>query len=283
MNKIQLIALDLDGTLFDSRGQISRRSIETIRRAAAQGIHVVISTGRPFAGIPFEQIKDTGIAYAITTNGAALYEIATGRCLHEEPLDEEVVFPILSYLLDCDIHLDAFIGGKGYSPSKCLPAAYKLDVPPSLKDYIINTRTRVDNLPQFIQENNCKVQKMTLNFYPDGQGGFTDRKRVQKFLAGNPAISLVSGGFDNLELTRAGVDKGVGLHQLAEILGVDPKATLAIGDSENDLAILKAAAVGVAMENAPDSIKAQADYVTASNDEDGVARAVEHFIFGEAD
>jgi hypothetical protein len=278
MNKIQLVAVDLDGTLFDNESHISTRCAETIRRTIAQGVHVVISTGRPFMGIPFDQIKGTGIAYAITTNGAAIYEIDSKRCLHEETMDEEIFVPILDFLLTCDIHLDAFIGGVGYSPAKCLPAAQKLVVPPSLKDYIINTRIRVPDLVKFILEHHYQVQKMTLNFYPDGQGGFTDREKVRKFLMANPAIDVVSGGYNNLELTRTGINKGVGLRRLAEILGIDPAGTMAIGDTENDLAILKAAGIGVAMGNATEAVKAQADYITSSNEEDGVACAIEHFI-----
>jgi hypothetical protein len=124
---------------------------------------------------------------------------------------------------------------------------------------------------------------MTLNFYPDGQGGFTDREKVHKYLLSNPAIDVVSGGYHNLEFTRAGVNKGVGLHRLAEILGVDPAATMAIGDTENDLSIIRAAGIGVAMGNATDTVKAQADYITSSNEEDGVACAIEHFIPAAAD
>jgi hypothetical protein len=179
--------------------------------------------------------------------------------------------------------MDAFIGGKAYSPLRCLPVAKKLDMPPSLIDYIINTRTRLEDLTQFIRENHLPVQKMTLNFYPDKQGGYTDRDAALSFLLSHPEVDVVSGGYHNLEFTRAGVNKGVGLHRLAEILGVDPAKTMAIGDTENDLSILKAAGIGVAMGNATDAVKAQADYITASNEEDGVACAIEHFIPAAAD
>jgi hydroxymethylpyrimidine pyrophosphatase-like HAD family hydrolase len=118
---------------------------------------------------------------------------------------------------------------------------------------------------------------MTLNFYPDEQGVYTDREKVRRFLLDYPSVDFVSGGYNNLEITRAGTNKGIGLHRLAEILGVDPAGTMAIGDSENDLAILKAAGIGVAMGNATDALKAQADYITASNEEDGVACAIERF------
>ena len=276
MKDIKLVALDLDGTLFDSR--ISKRNLTAIRSITDKGIHVVISTGRPFEGIPFDQIKGTGINYAITANGSGIYEISTGKCLYENAMDEELVTPILNFLLTRDIHMDAFIGGKGYTPIQCVETAQKLTVPSSIKNYIITTRTRLDNILQFIHENQLKVQKMTLNFYPAADGTLIDRETVRKFLVSNPSITTVCGGYNNLEFTRADANKGVGLRKLAEILGVNPDATMAIGDTENDLAIIEAAGIGVAMGNATDAVKARADYVTTTNTKDGVAAAIEHFI-----
>ena len=278
MKDIKLVALDLDGTLFDNSSRISERNLTAIRSITDKGIHVVISTGRPFEGIPFDQIKGTGINYAITANGSGIYEISTGKCLYENAMDEELVTPILNFLLTRDIHMDAFIGGKGYTPVQCVETAQKLTVPSSIKNYIITTRTRLDNILQFIHENQLKVQKMTLNFYPAADGTLIDRETVRKFLVSNPSITTVCGGYNNLEFTRADANKGVGLRKLAEILGVNPDATMAIGDTENDLAIIEAAGIGVAMGNATDAVKARADYVTPTNTKDGVAAAIEHFI-----
>ncbi len=278
MKDIKLVALDLDGTLFDNSSHISERNLTAIRSITDKGIHVVISTGRPFEGIPFDQIKGTGINYAITANGSGIYEISTGKCLYENAMDEELVAPILNFLLTRDIHMDAFIGGKGYTPVQCVETAQKLTVPSSIKNYIITTRTRLDNILQFIHENQLKVQKMTLNFYPAADGTLIDRETVRKFLVSNPSITTVCGGYNNLEFTRADANKGVGLRKLAEILGVNPDATMAIGDTENDLAIIEAAGIGVAMGNATDAVKARADYVTTTNTKDGVAAAIEHFI-----
>ena len=278
MKDIKLVALDLDGTLFDNSSRISKRNLTAIRSITDKGIHVVISTGRPFEGIPFDQIKGTGINYAITANGSGIYEISTGKCLYENAMDEELVTPILNFLLTRDIHMDAFIGGKGYTPIQCVETAQKLTVPSSIKNYIITTRTRLDNILQFIHENQLKVQKMTRNFYPAADGTLIDRETVRKFLVSNPSITTVCGGYNNLEFTRADANKGVGLRKLAEILGVNPDATMAIGDTENDLAIIEAAGIGVAMGNATDAVKARADYVTTTNTKDGVAAAIEHFI-----
>lgn len=277
MNAVKLIALDLDGTLFNSQSQISAHNIDTIKKANEAGATVVISTGRPYNGLPFEQLKGSGIRFAITTNGSAIYEIESGKCLFEEAMDEEIILPILDFLLTKDIHMDAFIGGKGYTPVQCVAAGQKLANPPALKHYILNTRVRVDNLPLFIHENHLKVQKMTLNFYPEG-GIFKDREEVRKYLESNPAVTTVSGGYNNLEFTRADVNKGVGLQKMAQLLDIPVAQTMAVGDTENDLAIIRAAGFGVAMGNATAAVKSAADYITTSNDEDGVAAAIAHFL-----
>ena len=238
---------------------------------------MVISTGRPLGGIPLDQFKDTGIAYAITANGSAIYEIATQKCLYENAMDADLVVPVIRYLLTRDIHMDAFIGGKGYTPVQCVGNGQKLTVPASIKKYITTTRIRVDDLVGFIEQNHLKVQKITLNFHPDEHGVLIDREEVRAFLTSNPALATVCGGYSNLEFTRRDASKGIALKRLAGLLSIPVESTMAIGDTENDLAIIQAAGIGVAMGNATDHIKEMADYVTTSNTEDGVASAIEHF------
>lgn len=274
MSDYKLIALDLDGTLFNNQSRISQKNLAAIHAARKAGIEVVISTGRPFCGLPFAQLEDSGIRYAITTNGSALYEIPTGNCLHEECMDCALTLPIIEFLLSRDIHMDAFIGGKAYSPLKCLAAGKKLITPEALKKYILETRTRMEDFYGFIKENNLQIQKMTLNFYPDEKGVLVDRREVKEYLLANPDILVVSGGYHNLEFTRAGVDKGLGLICLTELLHIPMAQTMAIGDTENDIAILKTAGLGIAMGNATPAVKAVADDITLSNEEDGVAAAI---------
>ena len=262
---MKLIALDLDGTLFNNKSQISRENIKAIKEATAAGINVVISTGRPFGGLPFEAIKDTGIRYAITANGSAIYEIDTKKCLYENCLSDETAFSIIDYLMTKRVHMDAFINGCGYSPYKCLEDAKDLKMPPSIKEYIMTTRKRVNDITEMMRENNVDD-----NYYC--------RDEVFEHLKKIPEITLVSGGYGNLEFTKAGVDKGVALHKLAQILNIAADETMAVGDTENDMAIVKAAHIGVAMGNATDELKAQADYVTDTNENDGVAKAIRHFM-----
>ena len=102
---------------------------------------------------------------------------------------------------------------------------------------------------------------------------------ARRALAAVPDIEVVQGAPDNLEVTAPGVDKGSGLVLACRVLGIPPENVLAIGDSENDWALLRAAGVSVAMANATPETKALAQYITAAdNDHDGVAEAIEAFV-----
>lgn len=278
MSHIQLVALDLDGTLFNNKSIIPQANIEAIHRITDAGVYAVISTGRPLNGLPAEQLSNTGIDYAITAGGAAIYRLSTKECLYEAGMTEEITLPILSFLMQKDIHIDAFIDGRGVSPTRCRETALRLPLPDALKKYIVESRVRVDDLPAYIKNHHLTVQKVTLNFLRNDDGTYRDRDIVKDYLESDPHISCVCGGYNNLEFTRADVGKGGALLALSRLLAVAPADTMAIGDSENDLSILETAGIGVAMANAIPEVLARADYVTGSNEEDGVAQAIRHFL-----
>lgn len=278
MADIKLVALDLDGTLFNSNGEITQKTKEEIKRFTGRGVHVVISTGRPYNGVPFEQTQGLGIDYAITTNGAAIYQISTNHCVYENCMEFEVVGPIIKFLTGLEIHIDTYIDGEGFTPQRCREDLKRLPFAGAMKDYILATRTPVEDLYAYVRDCGKKVQKMTLNFYPQPDGTRLHRDEVFRFLTANPSIETVCGGFQNLEFSKSGVNKGEGLLHLAGLLGISAEETMAIGDSGNDYSIIKAAGIGVAMGNASDDIKEAADYITASNEEDGVAEAIARFI-----
>ncbi len=281
MQNIKLIALDLDGTLFNREGKITPKTKAELNRANTLGVHTVISTGRPFNGLPFDQITDTGIKYAITTNGAAIYRIADKECLYENTMDVKMLTPILNYILSKEIHIDLYIDGEGYTPIRCRENIGRLDVPESLRTYMIATRTPVEDLQKYVGDCGKGIQKINLNFYPQPDGSLAYREETLQFLKSIPEIEVVCGGFNNFEISKSGVTKSEGLLKLTKHLGVPMEQTMAIGDSENDYSIINAAGIGVAMGNADDDIKAIADYITTSNEEDGVGEAIKHFVKSE--
>ena len=278
MKPIKLIAMDLDGTLFNPEGKITAKTKEELKRVGAMGVHTVISTGRPFNGLPFDQITDTAIEYAITTNGASIYRIKNKECLYDNSMTFETYAPILEYILSREIHIDLYIDGVGFTPVRCRENIGRIDVPESLRKYMIATRTPIEDLYGYVKDRGKKVQKINLNFYPQPDGSLLHREEVLRFLKSNPNVTVVGGGFNNFEIQNAGVTKIEGLRELAKLLNVPIEQTMAIGDSENDYSMINAAGIGVAMANASEDILAIADYITTSNTEDGVGEAIRHFI-----
>ncbi|MBR1390644.1 MAG: Cof-type HAD-IIB family hydrolase [Lachnospiraceae bacterium] len=276
--KILLLALDLDGTLFNTESKISDANRTALKKAIAEGVTVVISTGRPYVGLPLDDMADIGIRYAITANGSEIFRVPEKEPIYLDGIDAVTGCRLLQELYQNRIHLDAFIQGDAYTQASTREVAERLDMPASIKYYILNTRTVVEDLGAYIREKNLTIGKMTLNFMPDGNGGYTDRARTEQLLKAHPEITYVCGGYHNLELTKAGISKSAGLHLLCDYLNIPGDATMACGDSENDLDIISAAGIGVAMKNAAPIVKAAADYIAPSNDEDGVSDAIYRYI-----
>lgn len=275
--KIQLLALDVDGTLFGTDGKVTPASVEAIRKAQERGVQVVLASGRDYDGLPWEQLKDVQIDYVITTNGSAVYRTKDRKCLKEECLDKEKMIPVFEYILSKEVYLSVFIDGVNYTPIQCFPYVEKMIVPDYVKVALRTKANCMEDIIRYLRENDAKIQKATLNFqYQDGE--YLNREEVKAYLQACPDINVVDGGFSNLEFTRKGVCKATGLEMLTEYLDISIKDVMAIGDSENDIEMLEAAGFGIAMGNALDSVKAVAKDVTLGNDEDGVAAAVEKYI-----
>lgn len=275
---IQLLALDMDGTLFNQNSRISTHDQQAIRRITDRGTEVAISTGRPYIGLPKELLLDIGIRYAITTNGAAIYRLLDDACIYANYMQPEKICPLIETLQTKDIHMDAFIDGNCYCLASCEPKIDLLCMPASIRAYIRSTRTFVTDLAAYIKEHHLSVQKMTLNFYQQADGTFLERSNVIQILSSNPDITFLSGGYHNLEFTKKGTSKGMGLKWLCHYLGLSVTQTMACGDTENDIDILKTAAIGVAMGNATEEVKQIADFITLTNEESGVAYAIERYF-----
>ena len=121
------------------------------------------------------------------------------------------------------------------------------------------------------------AEEETGSRFTTAKNGAEEKLKAAERIAKIPGILLVSGAVHNLEVSNEDSGKGRGILHLCELLGIDPARTMACGDEENDLDMIRRAAFGVAMANALDSVKREADFVTKSNEEDGVADAIEEF------
>ncbi len=281
MDKVRLIALDMDGTLFNSQGEISKEDRDAIKRATEAGVAVAVATGRSYVELPIELLYEIGVRYAITGNGSAVYKMPNMECVFSDCLDTELVCEILEEIKKLDIYYDVYIEGRVYRPESVTHNIRKMDMPTSVHELVEQTRIVVDDLVEYVKASGKQVEKATLNFALLEDGTLLDRDKSTEILDRYPQIQYLSGGFHNWEFTRAGVTKGSGLRFLAERIGVPMEQTMACGDSQNDFYMLEAAHLAVAMENATPEIKEIADFVTRSNEESGVGYAIEKFVFGK--
>lgn len=270
----RLLALDLDGTLLDSDLRIRPETLAAVGRVRALGVEVMIATGRHHvAAYPYwHQLGlDTP---AICCNGAYLYDFRGGQALAGDPLSRPVARELLAlvrkhgvfamvYDRDSMIYeeVDEFLGGlfawSATLPEGLRPRVRRTDSYEALID-------AADDIWKFV-------------------AGGDDPAIVDAFAAEveeRLGLACAWSGRTRLDITTAGNSKGARLADWIAGRGIAPGEVIAIGDHFNDVEMLALAGVGVAMANGPDAVRAGADWVTGSNDGDGVARALARFIPG---
>lgn len=269
---IRMIATDLDGTLLNSKGEVSAATVQAVQRAVDAGIVVLPATGRQLTGIPTAVLALPGNRYAVTANGALVVDRASGRVLHEDCFPFKQALGILRLLEQYDGMPGLYIEGVGYAQEGHLEK-YIQHLSSGLINYFRTSRTMVPNLQRFLESAKSDVEKLTILFMDEEV-----RQQALAALVARGDSTVTSSLAMNLEINTRTANKGAGLLALAKQLGIAKQQVMAIGDSSNDEAMLRAVGRAVAMGNATDDIKRLADTVTLSNDEDGVAAAINEVL-----
>lgn len=270
---IRLIALDLDGTLLTSEKKISLANKKALEECLERNIQVVIATGRTGAGIPDEVKSIRGIRYIIGANGAVVEDIRTGLVLKKQSIPKADALKILDIVKTHPLIYDAHIDGLGKIDKRFLENLEEYVPEEEVRNLVRRTRSEITDLRSYIDKGRSDVDKINLTFKERAT-----RELVRQRLNDMSSIVITSSFSNNLELNHRSATKGNGLLFLTSHLGLTPLETMAFGDAENDLTMLKQAGIGVAMGNALASVKAVADYVTVTNDEDGVATAISKLL-----
>lgn len=271
MDNIKIIALDLDGTMLTSQKTVSEGTKEAFRLATEKGINIVPSTGRGITGIPAAVRELPYVRYAITVNGAAVWDLAEGRCLVHTFFDKEQVKELWAILSGLGTMIDAAIDGVAMMETGYYGQIPDYYTDPNKVRAYRATRRPVEDLYIKVADPAGNVEKFDLYAKPSEMYRLGE---ARKALAHLPYVKITSSYENNIEINAVGADKGTALLELARKLGYTREQTMAFGDGENDISMLQAAGVGVAMGNAADEVKAAADRVTISNDDDGVAYAI---------
>ena len=294
---VRLVALDLDGTLLNRRSQITPRTRSAVLTASQQGVVVVPATGRALATLPPEVAQLPGVRYVLTTNGAAVWDLGSEPmssvysryadaekrhitqpvCLLQRLFPPQKAREVFGLCQQYEGELTVFSDGRAIKDreSQDLAAARMARHCSTEADQPYDGRfTVVPDLAEWMSREAHAIEKFCLFF-----GSAEKAQAALPTFRQLKGVEVVQGSPDNVEVTAQGVDKGEALLALADQLGIPRSETMAVGDSENDRALLEKAGVSAAMANAMPSIQALADYVSQADcDADGVAELFEKLV-----
>ena len=272
--KYRLIAFDLDGTLLDGEKNISPENMAALNAAAEQGMLIVPATGRIYAGLP-EPLKALPfLRWCITVNGAYVYDAWEDRSVYREDIPLELTLRVIDYMEENHLFYDCYKDNWGYMDRRFYDQAVEFMPDKGILDLLIRLRTPVESLRSYVQNSGSGVQKLQMYF-----ADMEERARQLRLLPTLfPELSVTSSVRNNIELNLAAANKGTALEALCRHLGVKMEETVAFGDGTNDLTMLRAAGLGVAMANAADEVKAAADRVTDDNEHSGVAKVINEIL-----
>lgn len=272
----KLVAIDVDGTMLDSQKRISQENKEAIKNAINAGTHVVVCSGRIYAGAAVIG-KEIGTKLPIITcNGARIKDMKTNDVLFNRSVPLHICEKVIDYCHEHNIYYHIYVGDIFFTErlaytslsfakkNKELPEEDRMDI------------RIVEDMKKALREYSDDISKIVI-IDEDPDILAKTRSDLEKI----KEIVLMSSGADNFEMMDAQVSKGAAVKFLAEKYGILQEEVMAIGDNENDLSMLEYAGLAVAMGNGEDYVKEIADFVTLSNDESGVAYAINKFVLNK--
>lgn len=265
----KLIAMDLDGTLNNDQKNITPITRASLIAAQQRGVGLVLASARPSPGLYRERDELELTRYGgilMSYNGGRIVDAATGRVLYETAMEMEDARRLLRQLEQLPVTPILDDGVQFYVTD---PKGYKIEYECRNNGMVC---TQVENLADFLP---FAPVKILMSVQPEQLPRV--QAEIRSFLP--EGLTVVQTAPFYLEILPEIIHKGNGLIQICKYLGLDVAQTMAFGDAENDIPMLRAAGLGVAMGNAAQPVKEAADYVTLSNNQDGIAAALEQFLF----
>lgn len=270
--RYRLVAVDLDGTTINDNGEVSEPNLEAIRIAAANGTLVVPVTGRTYQELPPSLLEEASVRYVVFSNGAGIMEKQKGVLFQDAiaPATAKAVFELLNTY---DTMIEVYTQGRPVTErSKLNPGSYDYyQIAPVYRPVVDATRSGEDDLAALFTPNG--QTEMFNVFFRCAKERLACLAKLKLL----PDIEVTTSMDNNLEILKRGVHKGTGLLRLCRLLHIEPAEVIALGDSQNDLPLFKAAGLRLAVRNACRELKAIADAVICSNNEHAVAYALAHY------
>lgn len=270
----KLIAVDLDGTLVRNDQSISQRTVDTLIRVQEMGVKVAVASGRPTFGTAHvaETLRlDEFGGYVMSYNGGEIYDWGTKSLLHAQTLDENVIPYLYMCAREHGMPIMTYIEKEVVS---------EVDNNEYIQYSVMRNRMTLRKVDDFVKAvEGAGIVKCIIVGSPTLLPAL--ETKMQERLKGKAGVFRSEPFF--LEIVPMGIDKGKGLSILLDKIGMKKSELIAFGDGYNDTSMLQFAGMGIAMGNAAAEIKQAADIVTLSNNDDGVAIALEKLIIRPQD
>ena len=282
---VRLVGIDLDGTLLKSDKSISKETEQTLYDAKEAGIVMVPVTGRPLDGIP-ELLTRLGVfRYAITSNGAAVHNLESGELLAYEGLGAETALQVYRAAPELRIVREVMIGGRAYLDQEGYDLLIERWYDSVFRDYIETSKTAVPDMEELLHAKEPHFQNdeyhhglaENLSFLTEVH---EELVTLMDALEKIPGILVTVYNEIGCDVGSAASDKGLALMRLASQLGIPKERVCAIGDSPNDLSMLRKVRFACAVTNACGLVQNAASYVTEDNDHEGAANVL-RLILGQ--
>ena len=270
---IRLVAADLDGTLLPTSQHITKRTCEAIRAAQEKGIEFVICTGRNPSECSQILAELPPIDYGLFCTGAFSQNLKTGEIFGRFPISADEGRRIYSILREYDCMITFFADARAHTDRKDMQNFLHF-YPEVIRPLFENTHVIDESMDEFVENFTGSVDKFFIAF-----ADTAERERALSRMKELPYY-ITGAGFCDFEIMNPNANKANALRALAAKLGLSQDRLCAVGDSANDVPMLKFAGLGVAMGNAAPEVKAEADLVAPTNDEDGVAWLLERLAEG---
>lgn len=266
---IKLIAIDIDGTLLNSHHHLTDEVKIALKKAEEKGVKVVLCTGRPLTGVQ-DLIEELDLYsendYVVTYNGSLIQKTKTKEIVSKFELSHDDYLAIDGLARKLNIHLHTETVDTMYTSNRDI-SRYTV-----LESHLVNMPLKYRTQEEMTDELN--ILKMMMIDEP----ALLDDAITKIPPAFYEQYTIVKSAPYFLEFLHKEVDKGAAVKLLAAQLGIDASEVMALGDNENDLPMIQFAGVGIAMGNATENVKKAASFITSSNDEHGVAVAIEKFV-----
>lgn len=273
-SEIRCVALDLDGTLLNSQGMLTDFTKKVLNQVISRGVHIVVSSGRPFLALPQEILNYEGIEYVIASNGVSIHHRPTNSCLHRRTMTAQSIDRIAEMAEQCSFLLETYITGCSFADARYVNHPEYYGLSPKGVRYIQNTRSPVENMQEFILLHKHELDGIRMiGTSPDEMSSLLKKIRQDSDVYITwEETRLV------MELCHSECGKHHGLAWLLDYLHFTPANVISFGNAENDVDMLLFSGIGVAVSNATPACLDSADCITDSNDEDGVAKALCKFL-----